>query len=189
MILSLTIYEQGIYFHLFRSPLISHNSVLQFSVQRLHLTFIKFIPKCFMSAYKLLFLKVRGLEMPSLQRGKTVPSSILPNVLFVYSSRVSLTPVTFSGSERKVLNNHFVRENILCLLLFKILLWIPISIPVRKSYKSSQVLHIHLIALPGQLITSPPTVANIPVTLASLLFLKFSRQNPIGPLIKCLFCL
>lgn len=132
-----------------------------------------------MCAYKFPFFKFHGLVLPVLSYVKTVTSSIWSSVLFVYSRRVSLTLVTFSWSGRKVLSNHFVRENILCLPLFKTLLWIPISITVNgltsplRSYTFT-----HYPSLTNSLPILAP-VANIAITLASLLFLKLPRQNSV----------
>lgn len=97
-----------------------------------------------------------------------------------------MTLLTFSWSEKKVLSNHFERENILCLPLFKTLLWIPISIIVKgftsplKSYTFT-----HCPSLTNALSILPP-VANIVITLASLLFLKLPRQNPLVPWLNVL---
>lgn len=89
---------------------------------------------------------------------KVVTSFILSGVLFVYFSRVSLTPVSFSWPERKILSDHFARKNIWCLPLFKTLLWLPISITVKGLTNPQKSNTIHSLSLPSQLIASPAVV-------------------------------
>ena len=113
---------------------------------------------------------------------------------FVYSSKVSLTPVIFSWPEMKMLEQylckrkHFISPSVQNLDVHshficsekkkKIYIYIYLARPL--SFYT-----IHIPSFSSQLITFPPTV----VIIASLLFVKLSRQNPMVPLLKCSFCL
>ena len=134
----------------------------------------------------LFFIRDHSLALSVLYCMKTVTSSILSSVLFIYSSSVSLAAVTPSWQGMKMLEQSFWKRKYFMSSSFQNLAVDPHFNCSERPYKFLGSYTIQILSLPSQMITFLPVVAIIPDALA-LWFLKLSRPDTMGPLPRCPF--